>query len=186
MTGTNPPQLITQFFADADRLGAVVAAGGDWSGASPCEGWTATDVLDHIISTQRRFFGQHGVDLGPEPGGEPIERWAAHVAGLRTAVTEELVATEFDGYFGRTTIGDTLRDFYGFDLVVHRWDLGTGLGQAVTFADAELERIESWLPEPGTAMYDAFYSEGICHPPLPVPDGAPRQTAVLAKLGRRT
>jgi uncharacterized protein (TIGR03083 family) len=182
---TDPSQLIAQFLVDADRLGAVVAAGGDWSGASPCEGWTATDVLDHIISTERGFFSQHGVDLGAEPTGEPTERWRAHLAVLPSVLTEKLVTTKYDGYFGATTIGESLRDFYAFDLLVHRWDLGTGLGQAVEFTDEELERIESRIPEPGDPTYQAFYSEGICHDPLPVPAQGSRQVAVLAKLGRR-
>lgn len=182
---TDPSQLIAQFLVDADRLGAVVAAGGDWSGASPCEGWTATDVLDHLISTERGFFSQHGVDLRAEPAGEPAERWRAHLAALRSVLTEDLVATEYDGYFGRTTVGESLRDFYAFDLLVHRWDLGTGLGQAVELTDEELERIEAMIPEPGAPMFEAFYREGICRDPLPVPAQASRQAAVLAKLGRR-
>ena len=39
-------------------------------------------------------------------------------------VTDGLPRREYDGFFGRTTIGATLDNFYGFDLVVHGWDLG--------------------------------------------------------------
>lgn len=175
---------LDQFRTDVDRFGEVVRAGGAWSGASPCDGWTAADVLDHVITTERHFFGTHGVDLGPVPAGEPGERWAAHVATLLPALTPELVAQEFDGHFGRTTIASTLESFYGFDLVAHRWDLGTGLGQDVIFSDVELDRLEAALPEPGTARYDAFYSDGIVHAPLTTAPGASRQTVLLAALGR--
>ena len=178
-------QVIAQFRADADRFGAVVRSGGTWSGTSPCEGWTAVDVLDHVIETQRDFAAQHGVDLGPVPSGDPAERWAAHLATLLPALTPELLARGFDGYFGPTTVASTLENFYGFDLVAHRWDLGAGLGQEVTFSDAELDRLEAALPAPGTAHHEAFYSDGVVHAPLPVTPGASRQTVVLAALGRR-
>ena len=182
---SDPAQLIADFRAKAERFGAVVAAGGDWAGASPCEGWTASDVLDHVIDTERQFLEQHGVNLGARPTGEPARRWQAHWAALAPALTEQLVTTEYDGYFGRTTFGATLRDFYSFDLVVHRWDLGTALGQQVELSEAELAWVESRIPEPGSRLYDAFYSEGVLGKPVPVPAGASRQTAVLAKLGRR-
>ncbi len=176
---------LEQFLSDADAFGAVVYAGGDWAGDSPCDGWTAADVLDHVISTERDFLtGQLGLDLGPEPAGDPATRWKVHVAALRATLTDELWARPYEGYFGPTTVGAVLADFYGFDLLVHRWDLGTALGREETLTDEELARVESRLPEPGSPMYDAFYSEGICRPPLPVPDGASRQATVLARLGR--
>lgn len=184
MTIANPSSLVTQFLTDAELFGTVVAAGGDWSGASPCEGWTAADVLDHVISTERQFLGAH-TDLGPEPTGGPESRWQTHLAALHRTLTADLVATAYDGYFGPTTIGETLRDFYGFDLLVHRWDLGVALGREVELTDGELARIEARIPEPGDPRYAMFYSEGICGPPVPVPPAASRQSATLAKLGRR-
>lgn len=175
---------LDQFLTDAEAFGAVVTAGGDWSGASPCDGWSAADVLDHVIGTERDYLGKVGADLGPEPTGAPVERWNAHLTALRPVLTEELAATPFDGFFGPTTIGAVLEDFYGFDLLVHRWDLGTALGHEITLTDEELTRLESHLPEPGTPMWAAFYSDGICKPPVPVAADATRQAALLAKLGR--
>lgn len=184
MTTTSPTTLIDQFLTDADRFGDVVAAGGDWRGDSPCDDWVAADVLDHVIATERDFLERHGVLVGEAPTGTPAERWSAHRGLLGTALTADLMATGFDGYFGPTTVGDTWRDFYAFDLLVHRWDLGSALGQQVTLDDAELTRLEAMVPEPGTALHAAFYSEGICRPALPVPPGATRQAAALAAFGR--
>lgn len=182
---TNPSQIISRFLADAELLGAVVEAGGDWSAQSPCEKWNAAEVLDHVIDSERAFIGRYGIDLGPAPTGEPAERWRAHLAVLRTILTEEVLAIEYDGLFGHTTVGETLRDFYGFDLLVHRWDIGTALGQRIELSPEELDRVEARVPEPGTDLYEFFYSDSVCKPPVPVPADAPRQTQVLAKLGRR-
>lgn len=184
MLTTNPTGIIDQFLTDAARFGDVVAAGGDWDGASPCDGWAANDVLDHVIDTERDFLARHGSDLGDAPVGDPADRWSRHLTAVRAQLTADLVATGFDGHFGPTTVGDTLRDFYGFDLLVHRWDLGTALGHEIELSEPELERLEAAVPEPGTPLHAAFYSEGICKPALPMPPDATRQTRVLAAFGR--
>lgn len=158
----------------------VVHTGGDWSAPSPCTGWRARDVLDHVITTQREFFERHGIDLGPAPAGPPAEAWAAHLAAVRTAATPAVASREYDSDFGRTTIGATLAGFYGFDLVVHRWDLARGLGRDTSFSEAELDLVEAALPGFG----EHLYADGVCGPAVPVPQDASRQVRLLATTGR--
>lgn len=64
---------------------------------------------------------------------------------------------------------------------VHRWDLGRSTGQDVTFEDAEMDALEAGIDGLG----DSLYGDGVCKPPLEVPDDAPRQTRILGRLGRR-
>jgi uncharacterized protein (TIGR03086 family) len=170
--------------AHADRFTAVVGAAGDteWSSPSPCEGWTAADVLDHVVDTQRDFLDKRGADVGARPEGTPQEEWAAHRDVVRRVTADDaFVSEEYDGYFGRTTVADTLANFYGFDLLVHRWDLARALGQDVTWDDAELDKIEASLEGFG----DALYSDGVCKPAIEVPAGASRQERALGRMGRR-
>jgi uncharacterized protein (TIGR03086 family) len=139
-------------------------------------------VLDHVVETQRDFLLKRGAPIGERPVGTPQEVWAAHVAAVTQAVADEALANEeYDGYFGRTTVADTLANFYGFDMVVHRWDLGRALGQDVTWTEEEMDRLEKAMEGFG----DALYSEGVCAPPVDVPDTASRQERVLGRLGRR-
>lgn len=174
---------ISDYQANAEKFGAVVHGPGDWSGDSPCDGWTAADVLDHVVDSQRDFLEQRGAAVGERPTGAPPEVWRAHREAVGSVVTdEEFVTTEYDGYFGRTSVADTLANFHGFDMIVHRWDLGRALGQEVTFDDAELDRIEKALDGFG----DALYSDGVCKPAIDVPDDAPRQARLLGRMGRRT
>lgn len=178
---TQTPQ-IPRFLDNARRFSDVVHAVSDWSAASPCEGWSAADVVLHVVDTQRDFLRQRGQDLGPRPGGDPAAVWDRHLDQVADLVQDErLVAAEYDGYFGRTTMAATLADFYGFDLVVHRWDLGRAAGQPVELSDQELDAVESAVP----AFGEALYAEGICARPVPVADDAPRQDRLLALLGRR-
>ncbi len=74
-----------------------------------------------------------------------------------------------------------LANFYGFDMLVHRWDLGAAVGAPVRFTDDELDRIETAM----TGFGDMLYSEGVCAPAIRVNADAPRQQQVLGRLGRR-
>lgn len=173
---------ISDYRANADKFSAVVADSGDWSGASPCDGWTASDVLDHVVDSQRSFLEQRAAEIGGRPTGTPPEVWRAHQAAIGPVIADDdFVTAEYDGHFGRTSVADTLANFYGFDMLVHRWDLARALGRDVTYDDAELDRIETALDGFG----DALYSEGVCRPAVDVPDGAPRQVRLLGRMGRR-
>lgn len=165
----------------ADRFTATVAATSDWSATSPCEGWSAADVVDHVVDTERQFLETHGLDLGARPSGSPAEVWAAHLAVVRPLASDEtLRAREYDGFFGRTTIGATLDAFYGFDLVVHGWDLGSASGRPTTFTDADMDAMEQAF----VGFGDHAYDEGVFRRPVDVPADADRQTRLLARMGR--
>ena len=176
--------LISDYQANADRFGTIVDAAGaaDWTAQSPCDDWTAAGVVDHVVDTQRDFLVQRGVALGPRPTGSAPEVWAAHQDMMRrVAKDEDFVSREYDGYFGRTSVEDTLANFYGFDLLVHRWDLATALGQPADWSEAELDRIETALDGFG----DNLYLDGVCKPAIDVPEDAPRQERLLGRMGRR-
>lgn len=184
----------TRYAALADPFGAVVDSldRTDWDAASPCEGWSARDVLDHVMTTQRDFLGQHGIDLGSggdSPGSpaadsadvDPGAVWGSHDARLRELLADPAVeGLEYDGVFGRTTVGAAIMTFYGFDLLVHRWDLAQAAGHDEVLDAAELDTIEASADGFG----EHLYGEGVCRPAVEVPAGSDRQTSVLARLGR--
>ena len=159
-----------------------------WTRPSPCEGWTARDVVDHLIQTQRDFLTGRGFDPGPSADTDsvvdtnPAAAWRAHAAAVTGLLARQDVPdTGYDGYFGPTTVGDTLVQFYVPDMVVHRWDVAAAVDGDTRLSDAELDRtaqsIESW----GEAMY----MDGICKAGLEPPAGASRQVVLLARMGRQ-
>jgi uncharacterized protein (TIGR03086 family) len=180
---------IRDFQSNADVFGTVVDSVGvdtpaDWAAPSPCEDWTAAAVVDHVVDTQRDFLERQGADLGPRPEGTAPEVWTAHRKAVDEVVgDDDFVSREYDGYFGRTSIEDTLANFYGFDMLIHRWDLATALGTSTgaRWSDDELDRIEAALDGFG----DNLYADGVCKPALDVPDDAPRQVRLLGRMGRR-
>ena len=77
-------------------------------------------------------------------------------------------------------MGDSLLRFYGFDLVVHRWDVATAAGLDERFDEEELAFVEACAEGFG----ESLYAEGICRPGVEAPVDADRQTRLLARVGR--
>jgi len=186
MTTTNHTNyadlLSTQYRTLADRMTILLDATDSRSlqRPSPCEGWDGADVLEHMITTQRDFLGSH--TTVPElTATEPVERWQEHVSQVGALLTDGLGETEFEGYFGPTTVGATLARFYGFDMIVHRWDIGAAVGVEVVWDEDELQQAETSIDGFG----DHLYAEGICAEPIQAGPGATRQQRLLALMGRR-
>lgn len=166
-----------------EPLTAVVEAVTDWAAASPCQGWSALDVLDHIVTTQRGLLAERGLDLGPAPelGADPAGGWRAHTCDVLERLADPAVEhLAYDGFFGPTTLGQTMTRFYVFDMIVHRWDLGRAAGIPIGFTEPELDRIEAAAESFGPMLY----ADGICRSGVTAPEGADRSTRVLATLGR--
>jgi uncharacterized protein (TIGR03086 family) len=179
--------VLPAYSALADRFGRVVDRldDADWGRQSPCDDWSARDVLHHVVSTQRGFLAQHDIDASTDVdlAAEPRAAWHAHDERVRALLADPDVAShEYDGVFGRTTVGASIVTFYGFDLVVHRWDIATAAGLDERLDDHELDLIESSADGFGEHLYD----DGVCKPAVSTPAGADRQTRVLARLGRRS
>jgi uncharacterized protein (TIGR03086 family) len=170
-----------QFLTNADRFEAVLADPGSWGAPSACAEWSAGEVVDHVIDTQRDLMAREGFDLGERPTGSPAEAWRDHAAVLRGQLDDAVWAHAYDGFFGPTTLGETLGNYYGFDLLVHGWDIGSGWGRPPAWTDVEMDQVEASADSFG----DNLYVEGVCREAIDVPDDASRQTRLLARLGRR-
>lgn len=175
----------TRYEAANRPLTAVLEAAPSqsWTRPSPCEGWSARDVVGHLIETQRDFLTGRGIELGaaPDVGTDPAVAWVEHAQRVVAAIADDAVAaTPFDGFFGPTTIGATLERFYVWDMLVHRWDVARAVGVPAALTDAELDRIEAGAD----AFGDALHMDGICRPAVPAPAGADRTARVLSRLGR--
>jgi hypothetical protein len=89
----------------------------------------------------------------------------------------------YDGYFGPTTIGETIDTFYSLDLVVHGWDVARGAGLA------DLEAIDADdmddTRERMASVGDTVRMAGIFGDVVTVPDDASPQDRFIAWTGRR-
>ncbi len=163
----------------------VRVAEDDWNNDSPCTGWKAVDVLRHLISTQRTFLEERGIPLNDELRvvNNPVAAWSQHSAWVQDLLQDPKVSDkEYEGYFGTAKVGESMVRFYGFDMVVHRWDIARAAGLDDDFSSDEMNMLEGAIAEFG----ESLYSKGVCKPALEVPNTTDRQTLILAKLGRHT
>lgn len=153
-----------------------------WARPSPCEGWSAAEVLNHLIDTQRDFLeGQNLVADPPKSSADADEKWAEHTAYVAGLLDDsKLTGRRYHGYFGPTTIGDTMAQFYGWDMLCHRYDLGVAMGRDPELSDRELNEIEAALPMFG----EALRAPGICGPEITVDSDATNLVRVMALIGR--
>lgn len=167
----------------ADPFSTIAAAATDWDAASPCTDWAARDVVAHVVETQRDFLQRHGLlAAGTPETGDPHTLWITHEAEVSSLMADPDVADRaFAGYFGPSTIGETLTGFYGVDMVTHRWDLAVSQGLDARLTDQDLEAIDEALDGFG----EQAYAPGLFARPVPVPPDASRLQQVLARTGRR-
>lgn len=171
----------SQYARLASRFGSAVADA-DPDAATPCTDWTVRDVVAHVLDTQRDFLLGHDVALPQRPPLDDLAAaWEEHSTAVSTVLDQPGVAERsYDGYFGPTTIGETLADFYGFDLVVHGWDVARAGARAWHVDDDEAaswrRTAEGWGP--------AIRAEGICGPEVAVPDDASGWEQLLGFVGR--
>jgi uncharacterized protein (TIGR03086 family) len=156
-----------------------------WASPSPCEGWTARDVVRHVIESHGMFLGLVGRKLGdiPSVDDDPQAAWDA----ARATVTGDLADPErasvaFDGYFGRITFEDAIDRFICFDLLVHSWDLARATGLDERLDPGEVHRVM----ELAQGFGEALRGPQVCGPALEPPPDADEQTQLLAFLGRRS
>jgi uncharacterized protein (TIGR03086 family) len=172
-----------------DRLARAFASTVDavppdaWENPSPCDEWTARDVVRHVVDAQNLFFGLVGKPpvVAPSVDDDPSGAWAttsgAVLADLRDPVASSV---EFDGFFGRTSFAQAVDRFLCLDLVVHRWDLARAAGLDDAIPDDDVAMVMAGAEQMG----DAMRGPGAFGPALDAPEGSDAQTRMLAFLGR--
>ncbi len=176
---------------DSDRLvssgfaAAVRAVTPDqWGAQSPCEQWTARDVVTHVVENHRGVIatvrGGESQPLGADE--DPRQAWesAARAIGENTG-DPEAVAQEIDGPTGKMPAGQIIGQFMTMDVLVHTWDLARTIGADERLDEGSVRRAYEAL-KPMDAM---IRQPNVFGPKLEPPKGADLQTEFLYFLGRR-
>lgn len=168
------------------RMTRLIAAVPDdaWSRPSPCEGWTARDLVGHLIDVHGRFQSLAGRKLVEHPPVEedPLGAWEAVREQMQSDLEDPARRDqEYEGRLGRSTFGKSVDGFIRFDLVVHAWDLARATGQDDTIDPADVQWVQAMVERMGDLMRS---NKVIAEPRDPAPD-ASEQDRLLAALGRR-
>lgn len=168
--------------AFTDKVATVPADA--WDNASPCEGWTTIDVVDHVVGSGGMFFKfvEQPPPAVPPVADDPMTAWTAARDAMQAALDDPAIAQiEFDGMMGRQTFESAVDRFICADLVIHNWDLSRAAGLDDRLDGAEVERLMSEMG----SMGDVLRSSGAFGPEIDPPAGADEQTKLLCFLGRQ-
>ncbi|RBY77610.1 TIGR03086 family protein [Geodermatophilus sp. TF02-6] len=191
LRAVTPDAALAAFDEAGATIDAVVAAvaPGRWTDPSPCPGWTAADVLGHLVWGQRLLAAWAQGDPPPTPadpparelaGEDPVDTWTAARSRTRPLLTPQtLERTIPTRAFGPVRFATFLAGF-PFDTLAHTWDLATATGQDVVLPQDLTAAVLAW----GEANEPLLRRPGGLGPALPAPEDAPVQQRFLAFTGR--
>ena len=168
---------------DAARFTGLVesASAGDWARPSPVEGWTALDVVVHLVEWPRGFLTGAGIELPAlDVEADPAAAWRQHVADIQAVLDDPAGRVLSNPHTGDRPVDEAIDQFYTGDVWMHSWDLARALGREPDLGEercraalAALEPIEGLLRDSGQFG-----------PAVPVAPGASAQDRFLAFIGR--
>src|SRR5262245_9591935 len=103
-----------------------------WPDQSPCERWTARDVVDHVVGMHQHVLG--AVDrpqtAAPPVAEDPLAAFRAARADAEAVLADaSLGAVECDTPTGKMTVERHIDLVLSDDMVQHRWDLARATAQ---------------------------------------------------------
>jgi uncharacterized protein (TIGR03086 family) len=156
-----------------------------WDAPSPVAGWTARDVVRHLVEWLPSFLAAGaGVELpkGPSVNDDPVAAWQAHSAGVQALLDDPETPKRslVNRHIGEVPLDQAIDRFYTSDVFMHTWDLARATGQEVRL-DPEFCAVLLAGMEP---LEDVIRSSGQYGPRVPTPDDADAQTRLLGFIGR--
>ncbi|HEX4213275.1 MAG TPA: TIGR03086 family metal-binding protein [Candidatus Dormibacteraeota bacterium] len=160
----------------------------DWARPTPCTEWTVRDLLNHLVSGQRRLGRMARGEQPPASGTDVLGADPKGAFRDATAEVEALAATP--GMLEKrlvTPLGEQPGSFVvvlqGNELMVHGWDLARSLGASVDplpadIADRTLRMWQERLARMHRPEGGPFAAE------QPVASDAPASDRLAAYLGR--
>jgi uncharacterized protein (TIGR03086 family) len=180
------------FLSGLELFGSVVdrMPSSAWSEASPCDGWTALDVLGHLGSAigfgvailEGRAYEWPTFDRPADlVVGAPAAYWTEIATPARTAVEGADLEATRETPMGVRTVGEGLA-FPAIDLFVHAWDIGRAGGIGVEVPDDVIAFAHGYIdPLPEERVRGAGRAFG---PPVVAPPDATPTESFIAWTGR--
>ena len=156
----------------------------DWDAPAPVDGWTARDVVGHLVEWFPDFLrSATGLELdrGPAVSVDPVAAWQVHSDAVQRVLDGPLAATPFDHqYVGTMPLPAAVDRFYTADVFMHTWDLARATGQDERLDPETCADLLGGMQ----GMEEVLRSSGQYGPAVPVPGDADVQTRMLGFIGR--
>ncbi|HWS38101.1 MAG TPA: TIGR03086 family metal-binding protein [Actinoplanes sp.] len=157
----------------------------DWDAPAPVAGWTARDVVGHLVEWLPGFLRSGaGVTLppGPDIGTDPVGAWRSHATAVQKLLEdpETPQRTLSNPHLGEMPLDQAIDRFYTTDVFMHTWDLARATGQDERLDPEHCAELHTAM-QPMDSMLRASGQYG---PAVPVPGDADAQTRLIGFLGR--
>jgi uncharacterized protein (TIGR03086 family) len=172
-------EIAERFRRRAAAFEALIAdaAADRWASPSPCEGWTARDVVAHIVgfptwdipSSVSERLRVETVDDDP-------------LGGFR--LFRDAVQRVLDDPSTPADVAEYIDQALSFDLAQHWWDLARATGQDATMDPDEVDVLWTTLSSMPPNWWKWQVEQGYYAPAVTVPEDAPLQDRVLGLIGR--
>ncbi|WP_312030381.1 TIGR03086 family metal-binding protein [Actinomycetospora sp. TBRC 11914] len=156
-----------------------------WERLAPVPGWTARDVVRHLVEWFPPFLaGGTGVELppGPDVDADPVGAWRTMSDGLQAVLDDPASAGKVltNPHIGEVALPEAVSRFFTADVFMHTWDLARATGQDETLDPQRCAVMLAGM-EP---LDDLLRASGQYGPKVDVPEDADVQTRMLAFIGR--
>lgn len=168
---------------DAQRFASLTeaATAGDWSRPSPVDGWTARDVVGHLVEWLPGFVSSTGVTLTPvSVDDDPVAAWRRRADEVQRVLEDQGEVVYSSPMLGEMPLSAAINQFYTNDIWMHSWDLARALDVEIDLGE---ERCAAALVgmEP---MEELIRNSGQFGPRVPVPADASAQDRLIGFIGR--
>jgi uncharacterized protein (TIGR03086 family) len=156
-----------------------------WDDPAPVDGWTARDVVRHLVEWFPAFLESGSgirLDVPTSVDDDPVAAWHELERGVRALLDDPASTTKVlsNRHIGDVPLDQAVSRFFTGDVFMHTWDLARATGQDDTL---DPERCADMLAgmEP---IEDMMRASGQYGPRVEVADDADAQTRMLGFIGR--
>ncbi len=180
--------------ADAFERKVAAVRSDQWNAPSPCEKWTARDVVGHIIDMHAVVL--HHLDrrlsAAPPVAVDPLAAFRSARADVEAILDDPSLASRVcDTPTGTMTAAEDIDAIPGSDLPLHGWDLARATGQDDTIDPADVEHHWSAITALPADLLEQYRTPGafgpgveIFGPEVRVGTDASPQNRLLGLIGR--
>jgi uncharacterized protein (TIGR03086 family) len=174
--------------AFGDRVLAV--QDDQWAAPTPCDEWTVTDLVAHLVDEQLwvpPLLGGHELAEATKivestrrtTDGSPKDAWQeAARASLHAVMEPGAIDRSVELSRGSTPASEYINEMV-FDLTVHAWDLGVAIGSGDPLPDDVVRYALDGVKSMGDLS-----GSGLFRPPVSVPDDASELDRLVGITGR--
>lgn len=178
---------------DFERKVAAVRPG-QWDDPSPCEKWTARDVVQHIIDMHDVVLRELGRTprTAPSVDEDPLAAFRAARAAVEEVLNDPAPASvEYESHGTRMTAEQHIDKVPSDDMPLHGWDLARATGQHDTIDPDDVARHWAALTDIPPDLMEKYRTPGafgpgveVFGPEVPVAQDASPQDRLLGFIGR--